>query len=158
MEWNILHLNFSRMFYYNTRHEYWNSSLILGNVWLEFRAGNTGPEVTKPHKAGGGQWLHVIQKCLIKAADCLICFSLIVQQTTPSERLGRKCRGPIELWCCDSECQLQSSVCWETAVSLHGLTGTMWSQASLRHWCDGIHLSSISSPTPTKLSVNFNNL
>lgn len=38
-----------------------------------------------------------------------------------------------------------NSACWEIGVSRHGLTGTVWSEASLGHSCGRIHLSSISS-------------
>lgn len=62
-----------------------------------------------------------------------------------SGRLGSEQRGPIILPCCDSKCHLQCSACWEMGVSRHGLTGTVWSEASLGHSCGRIHLSSISS-------------
>lgn len=62
-----------------------------------------------------------------------------------SGRLGSEQWGPIILPCCDSVCHPQCSACWEMGVSRHGLTGTVWSEASFGHSCGRIHLSSISS-------------
>lgn len=81
----------------------------------------------------GPGWSRVCNLC-DRSADAVI-----------SGSLGSEQRGPIILPCCDSKRQPQCSACWETGVSQHGLTGTVWSEASLGHSCGRIHLSSISS-------------